>query len=383
MRRGILSKFMRKLLLQVHLWVGLVAGAVLSVVGITGSLYVFQPELTAMLYPDLYKATNPKAPQVDVRKVVRKAEQQFGKDVVTINFPLRELGNYILKVKGKKEWLFFDAVTGKYLGEMEQRRGLMDEILEIHRTLTIEETGSAITGICSLLLALVLVSSGIMLWWPRKKRRLKDGLVLKPNASFKRRNYDLHNVFGFYFSIPLTIAAVTGVYFAFPKQTQTVVNTITNTAEPSPDPKSLKSAYRTDLPAMNIYQALDLMDNRYANYHKRYLILPKDSVGYVYFSYTNDTVLSYGAQYRPAVYLDQYTAGVLYEYDPVKAPLGHRISKNWFAPLHFGEVGGLVTRVIWFLLGLVPAMLWITGIIMWRGKSRKNKKPNIKKQTAV
>lgn len=363
---------MRKFILQVHLWIGLVAGAVLSVVGITGSLYVFQPELTVVLYPHLYKAM-PAAKAVEVREVLHQAEEQFGSEVVTINFPLRELENYILKVKGKKEWLFYDAGTGSYLGEMELRRGLLDEVLEVHRTLTVGEKGSAITGTCALLLAFVLVSSGVMLWWPRKKRRLKDGLRLKSGTSFKRRTYDLHNVFGFYFSIPLAIVAITGAYFAFPNQTQETVNTITRTAEPMPDPKQLKSVYRSDVPSMTIYQALDLMDSKYGNYHKRYLILPKDSVGYVYLSYTDQAAISAGAQYRPTVYLDQYTADVLYEYDPAAAPLGHRVTRNWFIPLHFGEVGGYLTRGLWFLLGLMPGMLWVTGIIIWRGKARKGK----------
>ncbi|RDV11462.1 PepSY domain-containing protein [Pontibacter diazotrophicus] len=363
---------MRKFILQVHLWVGLVAGAVLSVVGITGSVYVFQPELTVVLYPHLYKAT-PAAKAVEVREVLHQAEEQFGSEVVTINFPLRELENYILKVKRKKEWLFYDAGTGSYLGEMELRRGLLDEVLEVHRTLTVGEKGSVITGTCALLLAFVLVSSGVMLWWPRKKRRLKDGLRLKPDVSFKRRTYDLHNVFGFYFSIPLAIVAITGVYFAFPNQTQETVNTITRTAEPMPDPKQLKSVYRSDVPSMTIYQALDLMDSKYGDYYKRYLILPKDSVGYVYLSYTYQAAISAGAQYRPTVYLDQYTADVLYEYDPTAAPLGHRVTRNWFIPLHFGEVGGYLTRGLWFLLGLMPGMLWVTGIIIWRGKARKGK----------
>ncbi|WP_187263564.1 PepSY-associated TM helix domain-containing protein [Pontibacter beigongshangensis] len=364
---------MRKFILQVHLWIGLVAGAVLSVVGITGSLYVFQPELTAALYPHLYKATNPEAAPVDVREVLQQAGRQFGKEVVTVNFPLRKLQNYILKVEGKKEWLFFDATTGKYLGEMEQRRGVLDTILEIHRTLTVGETGSVITGACALLLAFVLLSSGIMLWFPRKKRQLKDGLRLKPKASFKRRNYDLHSVTGFYVSIPLFIIAVTGAYFAFPVQTQQAVNTLTLTTRPEPDPKTLKSAYQAAVPAMNVYQALDLMESMYGSYHKRYLILPKDSVGYVYFSYTNQVEVGAGTQQRPAVYLDQYTAEILYAYDPADAPLGHRVTKNWFVPLHFGEVGGYITRVFWFLLGLVPAMLWVTGILIWLGRKRKRK----------
>lgn len=376
---------MRRFIRQIHLWIGLLAGAVLSVVGITGSLYVFQPELTVRLYPSLYQTGLPEAAPMPIAQVVKRAEQQFGKEVVTINFPSRELQNYILKVRGNKKWLFFDSRTGSYLGEMEERRGVMDQLLKIHRTLTVGETGSLITGSCALLLAFVLVSSGLFLWFPRKKKHVKDRLRFKANASFKRRTFDLHQVTGFYFSIPLAVIAITGAYFAFPKQTQSAVNTLWQTAEPMPEAKKLKSGFRPDLPSMNIYQALSLMDQYHRDYHKRYLILPPDSVGYVYFSYIGGSAIGSGPQYRPAVYLDQYTGAELYNFDPVRAPLGHQVTRNWFIPIHFGEIGGLLTRILWFLMGLLPAMFWVTGIIMWRNRSgkRKAKGPGKKKKQPV
>ncbi|WP_018478464.1 PepSY-associated TM helix domain-containing protein [Pontibacter roseus] len=365
---------MRKFILQVHLWIGLTAGAVLAFVGITGSLYVFQPELTVALYPELYQASQPEAALVDVRTVVRNAEQQFGKEVTNIHFPLRELENYILKVKGNKQWLFFDASTGLYLGQMEKRRGLLDDILDLHRHLTIGDAGAFVTGTCSLLLAFVLVSSGLFLWLPKKKRNLKDGLRLKPNASFKRRNFDLHNVFGFYFSIPLFLAAVTGAYFTFQEETQQVVDTLTLAQEPTPYVKELKSRYQASVPSLDIYQALDRMDQLYPGYRPRTVVLAPDSLATVNLTYMASAELEAGPQNRPMVYLDQYTGSRVYDYNPETAPIGRKITRNWFVPIHFGEVGGWLTRILWFFLGLVPAMLWVTGIIIWMGRGKKKKR---------
>jgi uncharacterized iron-regulated membrane protein len=365
---------MRKFILQVHLWIGLTAGAVLAVMGFTGSLYVFQPELTVALYPEFYKASQPDATPVDVRTIVQNAEQQFGTEVTNIHFPLRELENYILKVKGNKQWLFYDASTGHYLGQMEKRRGVMDDILDLHRNLTIGENGALITRTCALLLAFVLLSSGLYMWWPKKKRHLKDGLRLKPNASFKRRNFDLHNVFGFYFSIPLFLAAITGAYFGFQQKTQQVVDTLTLAKEPTPYVKKLQSAYQAGAPSLDIYRALDRMDQLYPDYQPRTVVLAPDSLATVNLTYLASKELEAGPQYRPMVYLDQYTGGIVYDYNPEAAPIGRKITRNWFVPLHFGELGGWVTRVLWFFLGLMPGMLWITGFIIWTGKGKKNKK---------
>ncbi len=363
---------MRKLLLQLHLWIGLTAGAVLSVVGVTGSVYVFQPELTRLLYADLYQSSNPEAAPVEARKVVQAAEEQFDGKVINMLFPLRELDNYIVKVKGKKEWLFYDGATGKYLGEMAERRGVLDTVLEVHRELTIGKNGSKITGICSLLMAFVLISSGLYLWLPRKKKQFKDGLKFKPNTSFKRRNYDVHKVLGFYFSIPLFLAAITGVYFAFPVQVQAVSDFITRAKESTPDPEKLKSTYQAYTASISVYQVLDLMDDpAYKSYHKRNLTMPKDSIGFAYFSLTNANDVDAGPEHRPAVYLDQYSGKTLYAYNPKTAPAGRQLTRNWFVPVHFGEVGGYFTRILWFLMGLMPAILWASGIVIWQGKRKK------------
>lgn len=362
---------MRKLFLTLHLWLGLTAGAVLAVVGLSGSVYVFQPELTVALYPELYKTSSPDAVPVDARVVVQNAEQQFGAGVTSIFFPLRELENYIVKVKGNKQFLFFDAATGQFVGQLDKRRGVMDDVLDLHRNLTIGETGALITGSSALVLAFVLLSTGLYLWFPSKKRKLRDGLRLKRNASFKRRNYDLHNVFGFYFSVPLFLAALTGAYFGFQEKTQQVVDAITLAKEPTPYVKKLQSVHQSDIAPLSVYQGLDRMEALYPQYHKRTLTLAPDSMGTLNLTFMASSQLEAGPQHRPMVYLDQYTGNVVYDYNPHTAPIGRQLTRNWFVPIHFGEVGGWITRVLWFVLGLLPALLWVTGIIMWRGRGKK------------
>jgi uncharacterized iron-regulated membrane protein len=38
---------------------------------------------------------------------------------------------------------------------------------------------------------------------------------------------------------------------------------------------------------------------------------------------------------------------------------------EWFAKLHFGRFSGLWVKVIWGVIGLVPPVLFVTGVIMW------------------
>lgn len=37
----------------------------------------------------------------------------------------------------------------------------------------------------------------------------------------------------------------------------------------------------------------------------------------------------------------------------------------WFATLHFGRFGGWSTKLLWALVGLVPPVMFVTGVVMW------------------
>jgi uncharacterized iron-regulated membrane protein len=41
------------------------------------------------------------------------------------------------------------------------------------------------------------------------------------------------------------------------------------------------------------------------------------------------------------------------------------ITMDWVAPLHVGNFGGTPIRIMWFVLGLAPALMFVTGFIMW------------------
>jgi uncharacterized iron-regulated membrane protein len=70
-----------------------------------------------------------------------------------------------------------------------------------------------------------------------------------------------------------------------------------------------------------------------------------------------------GAELTP-VYLDQYTGARLAEPTPATRTAGDVIMA-WVAPLHVGNFGGMGVRVAWLVLGLAPALLFVTGFIMW------------------
>ncbi|WP_262885043.1 PepSY-associated TM helix domain-containing protein [Elizabethkingia argenteiflava] len=93
-----------------------------------------------------------------------------------------------------------------------------DWTLKGHRFLWLPyKIGRPIINYTTLIFAITLIS-GIILWWPKKWTPpiRKQSLSIKWKSRFKRLNYDLHNVLGFYVLIVLFIISLTGMFYGLP-----------------------------------------------------------------------------------------------------------------------------------------------------------------------
>jgi uncharacterized iron-regulated membrane protein len=70
-------------------------------------------------------------------------------------------------------------------------------------------------GVSALVFCFLLIS-GLVLWFPKKLKYLKQALTIKTSAKWARLNYDLHNTLGFYTCLVLFFIAVTGLYITYP-----------------------------------------------------------------------------------------------------------------------------------------------------------------------
>ncbi|EPJ2812850.1 PepSY domain-containing protein, partial [Pseudomonas putida] len=70
---------------------------------------------------------------------------------------------------------------------------------------------------------------------------------------------------------------------------------------------------------------------------------------------------------EPMVYLDAYTGRVLQVTQPGKGSAGDVLVALQF-PLHSGQIAGLTGRIVVALMGLLIAMLAVTGVVIWQRK---------------
>src|SRR5690606_24542660 len=76
------------------------------------------------------------------------------------------------------------------------------------------EIGQPVVASFTLVFVFMLIS-GIVLWWPKKKKGLKKKLSIKWSGGWRRKNYDLHSVLGFYICWLGLIFALTGLVWGF------------------------------------------------------------------------------------------------------------------------------------------------------------------------
>lgn len=372
---------LKKAVRKIHLWVGLASGLILSIVGITGSIYVFEPELAAFLERNLYEIQGNKVLFEDDMVMASYIENETNQSIESIQWPKRGRETYIFKLFNDKNWYYIDQTTGTITkGGEALGNSIFGFILDLHTTLTLGETGRIITGIASLLFALLMLTTGLYLWYPNNKGRRKTSYKIKWEASSKRRNYDLHNVTGFYFFIPLFLIGITGAAFYFDDEVKWAIDTITF-SEPADESiweqQSTLPTNVNNVKQLTVQEALGEMNKHYPELYKRNMWMTDEEDGTLSFAYQKNIAIYAGADTRIFLKADAYTGKILADRNPNNMPLGSAIMAEWHLPIHFGEFGGLFTRILWFIAGFIPALLTYTGFKIWYGKRKKSKKIKI------
>src|SRR5215468_4271212 len=203
---------MRKLLLQLHLWAGLIAALFLLLLGVSGAIVAFEDEIDRALNAKL-SYVQPQGQPLTLEEISAKLTTAHpGAKIEQFGFPERP--NYSLSVgltdaAGKDLDLFVNPYTAEVLGSADQANHFANKVHQFHTHLLVGEIADEITGWSAVFL-FVLSITGIILWWPRKLFRLSWG-VLRGQGSLKRFNYDLHNLVGVASSILLFIFAWTAI----------------------------------------------------------------------------------------------------------------------------------------------------------------------------
>jgi len=376
---------MKKIFGWLHLWLGIASGIVVLIVAGTGSLLVFEDELeqtfqSSFFYVDV-PANTSRQPIDNLTAYVQRVNPKYKMYSIVVEPEADRSIIFMLrkgKVKEIKNQLYVavNPYTGKIIETIPGNKRFFSVVLQLHRYLCMGETGKVITGIsCSIFT--ILIITGLILWWPKRNNR-KQRFRVKWNASFKRLNWDLHAVFGFYVHIILLMIALTGLVWSYKWVNNLLYiafdgNTKNQKIEP---PKSV-AAENTGIAYLE--QVITNTNKRLPYVGTITLRFP-DEEGQAVYTYKNDR--SRHGNVNDYLYFQIGTGALVKErlYDNESRGT---IARRWVFPIHTGSLYGIPTKIISLIAALTAFTLPISGFVLWMGRKKKKKtatKPQVRKE---
>ncbi|WP_312824910.1 PepSY-associated TM helix domain-containing protein [Epilithonimonas sp.] len=351
--------FFKKLVSTVHLWVGLVVGLVFVLVAASGAVLSFEDELEPVIYPEFYFAkdgsnTNALLPIKNLLESAKQHSEDKKIARIVLTKDLGKGGNVLFVTAGsrlERSFIGVNPYNGKVQNVIKPGRNLFTWMEEFHRKLIMGKIGKTITGICCIAYILIILT-GIILWWPKNKNILKQRTKIKWDASAKRLNWDFHAVGGIYSAPLLMLMCLTGITWSYPIfKSDDDIKFNTNSHKISAQTYEMLSQ-EYYLKARNENVTIGLPDKK------------KD--------YVNVSIGKDDFYYHPE------TSALLRDASYEKISINSQI-KSWMKPLHTGSAFGFIGKLIYFLVTLIGVSLPITGFTIWFGKKKK-KKPNTYKK---
>lgn len=389
---------LKKIAGKIHLWLGLPTGLVVFIIGNTGAIYCFAPELQKM---QTYRSVNPENKEFLAPSQIKNiAEESLsGKTISRIYYDAPDKSVMVLFLK-KDEYnysVFINPYNGDVLKVRNNDHDFLSVVLQIHRTLKIPYGHEIISW--STVIFILLIITGIILWIPKNKRTVKQGFVIRWKASPKRFNYDLHKVLGFYVSWIAIFAAVTGLMFSFEKFAGFVYDltgakySVIQKKPPVSDSMrrsnstndyisnsfSSKDSFNVIKPG-SVIQPIDriwksVKPQLYTDYASVMFVFPAIPNGAMLIRANPDKHTLYKSDFR---YFDQFTGEEIegaYVWGRYKDPriLADNIRRMNY-DFHTGAYFGLPGRIALFFAALIVASLPVTGFYFWWGRRWKSRK---------
>ncbi|MEH2274121.1 MAG: PepSY-associated TM helix domain-containing protein [Nostoc sp.] len=362
-------KTLRNFVFALHRYIGLGVGLIAIIIGLTGSLLVFQSEITTYQKHFQIGSITPKGEMLPIEVVLNTVTKSYASQpdfkLNRVYVPTKPDEPFdVVYVTKKDDWIenyvhpYTGAVLVNNLNPNPVER-FYKIIYALHYSLLVGDIGYKIVGTVGLLVC-ILTITGIFLWpgW----RNLLAGFKIKWNAHPKRVNFDIHKVAGVIAGVFLFFTFFTGFCWNFGEFSEPVIRVITFSVKQEP-----VSQYIPGQSPLKLTEQLQTAQVQLPGAELRSVYFPQkpDSPLMIRYKFPEE-IGDYGISY---VYLDQYSGKVLQVDNALKPLLGDRIL-NSFTPLHYGTFGGLSSRILYVFVGLAPLILFITGFMMWQYRKR-------------
>lgn len=413
------NSIMKTVFRNIHLYLSLAAGIIIFCSCLTGTILVFEEEIEHALHHNRYYA-EPSGARLPVSQLVFNAVKEVPKAKPTSVKVYAEADRTVeiglitsekkgegreqrkphdaenehqhadepdrqnqkhpdknsIEIHGKKPGdgggrpnltVFADPYTGKVTDRFNRRKSFFYTVEMLHRFLLAGKNsiGNTIVAFSTLFFLFILIT-GVVLWWPKNKKIMRQRLHYKWTGGWKRLTHDLHIVTGFYTSLFLLVIVFTGLIMTFPWANK-LLFAIAGSKPEFEQSKPPISAYQPSLKPLSIDQILannsvEIKDA--ASYSVR---SPQDSTGTFSLNVvTKGTIETAGDTY----FIDQFSGKIISIQKFSNKNSGQR-ALAFVKPIHTGSVYGLPTKIISFIVCLLSLIFPVTGVMMWLNRIKK------------
>ncbi len=362
---------MRKTLFKIHSWVALIAIIPLIVISITGSVLVFKSEIDGLLMPNSHFVVKALPERLPIDKLIAKTERTYPNYIVAS----WEIFNddtadrvYLIK-RGTEQWakLHLNQYTGDILSEpVGTSHYFTDWFLELHYTFLLNDfknlpgqTGTVL-GFFFAVFLLVLGISGLIIYrkfW----RRL---FSVRWRATLQIVLSDIHKMTGVLGSPIIIILAITGGYFNWAVWYHEVIEHAQEEHYVLTNP-----LYSHDI---SLQQILDDSKKQISTFNGTFLVLPLEPDENITLFGEVSTTNPLASEYANTITYNKLTGEHMANWDIREVGIGWQVIDS-FRKLHFGYFAGLVSKVLWAVIGLSPVWLAGTGFYLWLTRRARKK----------
>ena len=367
----------KKIIGKLHLWLGLSSGLVVFIISITGCIYAFQSEIQNLIQPYRFVEYEEKAalPPSQLRAIAEK--ELPGKKIHAVLYAKPGNAAQVIFYDFDPEYfylVYLNPYSGEVLKVKDENADFFRIVLMGHFYLWLPPEIGQLIATSATLIFLVMLISGIILWWPKNKKATKQRFKIKWRARWRRKNYDLHNVLGFYITWIAIILATTGMVFGFQwfaKGVYAVAGGEKELLYIEPFSDTTQMIAQADISAGDkLYYKLRA-ENPTAEMMEVHV--PETASAPILVTVNPDDKTYWQTDYR---YFDQYTLKEL--------PVNHIYGRSKEAKaadnllrmnydIHTGAIIGLPGKILAFFASLIAASLPVTGFCIWWGRRNKNK----------
>ncbi|MCS2564807.1 PepSY domain-containing protein [Bacteroides ovatus] len=393
---------MKKIFRKIHLWLSVPFGLIITLVCFSGAMLVFENEVNEWFRRDLYYVETVKESPLPMDKLLEKVATTLPDSVSVTGVSISSDPGRAYQVslsKPRRASLYVDQYTGEVKGKSE-RSGFFMFMFRMHRWLLDSMNpgnegifwGKMIVGVSTLLLVFVLIS-GIVIWWPRTRKALKNSLKITATKGWRRFWYDLHVAGGMYALIFLLAMALTGLTWSFPwyrtafykvfgvevqqraaqghEQKSDAQKRDTKLAahrEKKREGNEVRKGERSRRPENN-HSDMYSVTSPFVYWQEIYDKLRRQNPEYKQISISSGTAsVSFNrfgnqrASDRCSFNTDngEFTETSLYQHQDKSGKI-----RGWIYSVHVGNWGGMFTRILTFIAALLGAALPLTGYYLW------------------